>query len=71
MLIHLYSHAGLSTATYKYYNPNTCMFDAEGAYSSLQVCTNKIIKLQYQILCMGKFWSKKILSNHYTHSYSK
>ena len=33
-----FSHAGLATATYKYYNPNTCMFDAEGAYSSLQVC---------------------------------
>lgn len=32
-----YSHAGLATATYKYYDPNTCMFDAEGAYDSLQV----------------------------------
>jgi len=37
-IMHLfYSHAGLETATYKYYNPNTCMFDAEGAYNSLQV----------------------------------
>lgn len=30
------THAGLATATYKYYDPNTCMFDAEGAYDSLQ-----------------------------------
>ncbi|XP_065915037.1 aspartate aminotransferase, mitochondrial-like [Dysidea avara] len=30
------SHAGLATDTYKYYNPNTCMFDPEGAYDSLK-----------------------------------
>ena len=32
-----FSHAGLATDTYKYYNPNTCMFDPEGAYDSLKV----------------------------------
>jgi len=53
------SHAGLATDTYKYYNPDTCMFDPEGAYASLKVgtcitlylCT--IISIMINSLCIA------------------
>ena len=51
-----FSHAGLATDKYKYYNPETCMFDPEGAYSSLKVrqcvkmCDNNVSHFALQSL---------------------